>query len=64
MAHTYLDFVYGSLEKDAQMNNQPYCSKILSQDLKKKHETVFGKKTTTKPTPNFWVTILLLAFFF
>lgn len=48
MAHTYLDFVYGSLEKDAQMNNQPYCSKILSQDLKKNMKLSLGKK----PPPN------------
>lgn len=51
MAHTYLDFVYGSLEKDAQMNSQPCCSKILSQDLKKTMKLSLGKnhhQTNTK----------------
>lgn len=46
MAHTYLDLVYGSLEKGAQMTTQPYCSKILIQDLKKIMKLSLGRKKT------------------
>lgn len=63
MARTYLDLVYGSLEKGAQMTTQPYCSKILIQDLKKIMKLSLGRKKKHQTKPKLLTYYSLLAFF-